>query len=378
MRALILIIFLLASLTSCSKSKITLEEVVRDDFLFTGVAVSGSGRIFLNYPKWTDDYKYAVVEVLQNGNKVPFPNEDWNKEGGFLLDHFVCVQSVYVDKYDHLWILDNSNPRFEGLIGGGAKLVEVDLTNNEVVRKYQFEDSVLSEDSYLNDIRIDYTYKKAYITDSGAGGIVVVDLDSGAQVKALVNHPIAKAEKDYVVMVNGKDMKFSDGRKLNVHSDGIAIDQTQNNIYFKPLTGEKFYRIKAINLLDGRLKNLKIEELPRTGALDGLVADKKGNIFLSSIEDNSIKYYSPSGKIMTLIKDERIAWPDSFSIHDDYLYFTTSRIHEMPWFNGGESVRKEPYKVYRIDLTGLYPFKFSELLTHKATRYLKNFAINLG
>ena len=44
----------------------------------TGVAVSHSGRIFVNYPKWGDEVPATVVE-LRDGRRVPFPDESWNQ-----------------------------------------------------------------------------------------------------------------------------------------------------------------------------------------------------------------------------------------------------------------------------------------------------------
>ncbi len=45
----------------------------------TGVGVSvTSGRIFVNFPYWSDDHPLSVAEVV-NGQPKPFPNEEWNK-----------------------------------------------------------------------------------------------------------------------------------------------------------------------------------------------------------------------------------------------------------------------------------------------------------
>jgi len=43
----------------------------------TGVTVSHSGRIFVNYPKWGDDVPATVTE-LRGGHAVAYPDERWN------------------------------------------------------------------------------------------------------------------------------------------------------------------------------------------------------------------------------------------------------------------------------------------------------------
>jgi hypothetical protein len=52
----------------------TLEVVATfDGPMPTGVSVSNSGRIFLNFPKWGDAVEYTVGE-LKNGKTVPYPD----------------------------------------------------------------------------------------------------------------------------------------------------------------------------------------------------------------------------------------------------------------------------------------------------------------
>src|SRR5690348_12622018 len=59
----------------------------------TGVGVSTkSGRIFVNFPYWSDDHSISVAEIV-NGQPKPFPNDEWNKPGP-AASRFVCVQSV--------------------------------------------------------------------------------------------------------------------------------------------------------------------------------------------------------------------------------------------------------------------------------------------
>src|SRR2546423_15484329 len=97
-----------------------LEEVANfPNQQVTGVAVSKSGRIFVNFPDWSDDHTISVAELVA-GKAKPFPNEEWNKPGP-AESHFVCVQSVYVDAKDNLWILDPAAPKMQEIIKGGPK-----------------------------------------------------------------------------------------------------------------------------------------------------------------------------------------------------------------------------------------------------------------
>src|SRR2546421_4554826 len=79
----------------------------------TGLAVSKSGRIFVNFPRWGDPVEYTVAE-LKNGQALPYPNLEINRindaEPGKC---FVSVQSVVVDEKDRLWILDTGSINFQ-------------------------------------------------------------------------------------------------------------------------------------------------------------------------------------------------------------------------------------------------------------------------
>jgi hypothetical protein len=56
-----------------------LAEVFHDDhFQLTGVTVSKSGRLFVNYPRWSDTYRNAVVEIAKGGSAKPYPDQAWN------------------------------------------------------------------------------------------------------------------------------------------------------------------------------------------------------------------------------------------------------------------------------------------------------------
>jgi hypothetical protein len=72
---------LVASLSSAAiTSAAELQEVASfADKQITGVGISTkSGRIFVNFPYWSDDHSISVAEIV-NGQAKAFPNEDWNK-----------------------------------------------------------------------------------------------------------------------------------------------------------------------------------------------------------------------------------------------------------------------------------------------------------
>ena len=67
---------LLAPVTE--KTDDRLEEVAKFDHQVTGVTVSEDGRIFVNFPRWSEDVPVPVAEVKQDGSIAPYPNDEWN------------------------------------------------------------------------------------------------------------------------------------------------------------------------------------------------------------------------------------------------------------------------------------------------------------
>lgn len=78
----------------------------------TGVSVSETGRIFICFPKWGDDVKFTVAEIVE-GELQPYPNLQTNLVNpGNIRMTFISVQSVVADGRGTLWVLDTAAPNF--------------------------------------------------------------------------------------------------------------------------------------------------------------------------------------------------------------------------------------------------------------------------
>lgn len=331
-----------------------MTEVFHDDhFQLTGVTVSKTGRLFVNYPRWSDTYRNAVVEVMKDGSAKPFPNQDWNVwdlKPATAGKHFVCVQSVVVDDSDTLWVVDPGAPYLISVVSGGAKLVAIDLKTNRVARVLTFGPDVVKPESYLNDIRFDLGRQTAYMTDSGTGGIVIVDLKSGNAHRALEGIPATKFEKGVQIVIDGKPVLGPDKQPPAFNSDGIALSPDGNYLYFQAVTAKTLYRVKTSVLRDNpSAAASSVEKVADTFPVDGLWMDKKGRLYLSDLTHDAVSRLLPNGKIETVATDKRLQWPDTFSEGPDgSIYITASHINDSPKYNEGLSVRKLPYTVFKI------------------------------
>lgn len=332
----------------------------------TGVAVSRTGRLFASFPNWHPGHRVHVVEVeAGSGASRAFPDGSWNdwtreqpvrEESG--ARHWICVQSVYVDALDRLWVLDPAAPGMAGLASGARpKLVCFDLATNQPERTYFFDESVCPGGSYLNDVRIDVAADHAYITDSSLGGLVVLNLASGDARRVLADHPSTRAEPNVVLACEGRELRMAGGPNAGgvpqVHSDGIALDASRGWLYWQALTARTLYRIPASLLRDAGASDADlaaaIENLGPTVATDGMEIDAQGNVYFSAFERDAVVVRTPEGALRTIASSPRFAWPDSFALAPDgTLYFTTAQIHRSAWFNADGAMPDSPYRIFKI------------------------------
>ncbi len=322
-----------------------------NDFQLTGIAVSKTGRLFVNFPRWSPQYRNAVIEVMPDGSSKPFPDETWNRwdlNPASAGTHLICVQSVFVDETDSLWILDPAAPMLMSIIPNGPKLVKVDLKTNQVTRVIPVGPDVAKTNSYMNDIRIDNRRNFAYITDSGMGGIIVIDLATGKSHRCLDGDPSVMPDKSVKISIDGKPLLGPTGETPSFHSDAIALSPDGEYLYYQAIASRTLYRVRTNGLRDPNGKPLA-EKYAATFPVDGIWMDSKQNIYLSNLQQNAVSRLTSDRKIETMVTDPRLQWPDTFSEGPDgSIYISASHINESPTYNQGKSTRTTPYGVFKF------------------------------
>ncbi|TXN28600.1 L-dopachrome tautomerase-related protein [Methylobacterium sp. WL19] len=333
----------------------TLTKVASFEHQVTGVTVSKGGRVFVNFPRWTEDSAVSVAEV-KDGRITPFPDAEWNawrnarKDDVSAGDHWICVQSVVASPDGNLWVLDPAAPGMAAVVKNGPKLVEIDLKTNRPARTIAFDEAVAPQGSYLNDVRFSPDGKTAYITDSGASGaLVVVDLASGKARRLLDGDPTTQPDKTVTVTYEGRPLRRPDGRGVEFAADGIALSPDGDTLYWQAIKGRTLYSLPTSALtgwmtsslvpeaLSDRSLSGKVETVGDNGPADGLIISRKdGRMYVTSPQDDSIKVRDLSAKgsaLTTLIQDKRLRWPDTFAEGPDgTLYVTTSRIQDSAFY----------------------------------------------
>jgi sugar lactone lactonase YvrE len=291
----------------------------------TGVTVSTTGRIFVNFPRWRKGVENSVVEITKDNQKVAYPNKEWNswEIGSAVEDQkFVGVQSVVAFE-NMLYVLDTRSPLF-GAVLDAPRLFVFNLSDNKLEKTYILQKGSYYPNSYINDLRVDKKNNKIYCTDSGRAGLIVLDITSGKSSRVLDNHFSTKAEQSYLTFDNKKWVN-------TINSDGIALDTKNDLLYYHALTGYSLYSVPTKVLANGAIKEVEksVKLVAKTAAPDGMILDHNGTLYFADLENNKIMYRKKDGSIHTLVEGKKIRWADTFSIYNNYLYFTNSRINEV-------------------------------------------------
>ncbi|AQX03587.1 L-dopachrome tautomerase-related protein [Elizabethkingia anophelis] len=306
----------------------------------TTIGITKKGRVFVNAPRWRNGVPFSVAEIV-NGRFIPYPNQAMNswEIGNTINDmKFIAVQAVYA-KGDFLYVVDTANPMFTGTIISPRVFVFNTLTNT-LVKTYKLPDTVYTNNSYINDIRVDEGNRRIYMTDSGVPGLIVINLDTDESIRLLHEHAWTTAETNFLT-IKGKKWERT------VHSDGIALNKNADTLFIHALTGYTLYGIPTAVLIKPSLLPTVKPLAIRTAAVDGMIMDDRGYLYYGDLENRIIQYLEPNRKIIrTLVNNSSVVnWPDGFALHKKFLYYVNSRIQDTAL---GQDVDDYEFTIYKV------------------------------
>lgn len=322
-------------------AKFKAQEIMQSNVPMSAAVRSESGRTFIAYPNYFDRYDLGLVELEANG-PVPFPSAEvsqW-KAGDKALSSFINVQDLEIDEKNNLWVLDAGKVKFGPKIKKGAKLVAINLRTNRLSKRISFHDKIAGKNSFLSDMVIDKKNRYAYVADRGEGGIITIDLSNHQMRRMLYGHSSTQSDgsslkiNDQEVMINNQPMDW----KVN----SLALDQNNEFLYWQAINGKTIYRIKTADLIDTKMTaaelGQKVEGFGEHRPVDGMNFGADGQLYVASVEDQSIYRISQEGVKQLVITDSRLSWPDALNpLPDGGWLVTSSQIHkagkpDQPYF----------------------------------------------
>ncbi len=304
------------------------------------LAVTRNGQVYFTFhPEGKPPYNLAK---LVNGKATSWPSAQTYIDAN--IKPIKNAYSVRIDLQNHLWILDNKP----------ARLIEYDLNEEKFVQDYIFDTDVFGFLSHANDFNISADLKFIYISDDGLfnkkPALVVYDIEQRKAWKRLIRHKSTVAEA-FVPVVQGRPMTAYGLFSINPGVDGITLSRDDQWLYYAAISSDKLYRINRDKLSDPNLTDTELETfieiVGEKTMTDGMTTDLEGNIYLSDLEHSAIIRMDPTGQIETLLKNNKLRWPDGYSFgKDDWLYVSCSSLHQVIGLS--TQGKHAPFQIYKF------------------------------
>lgn len=313
------------------------------------IAVSPEGRLFMSLHQFYGA-PLRVVEVLEDGNVAPYPNQAWSSEPDQAGIGLNTVLGLRCDQDGILWMLDRSEGE-----GQPGKIVGWDTENEELYQVIYLPQPIIPESPFLNDLAIDLDHNAIYITDTAKGddsALIVVDLNTGFSRRVLEGD-ISTRPEDIPIIINERIINIQ-GEPARIGANPITIDPNNEWVYYAPMSGTSLYRIATADLLDQSLSpaalSSKVERYGDKPICDGITVDGDGNVYITSITENAIGVVDATGKYEILYQDKKLlSWADGMAFsNDNYVYATVSQLQNSPPLNNGDNDFSPPFYLVRF------------------------------
>jgi len=312
-----------------------LENVVDLDYPPGNIAVSRDGRVF--FTLHPDGHPPMKVVELVDGRPVPYPSQEW-QHASDALPYFQSVLSLRIDRQNRLWVLD-----FADYGRGQPRLLAFDLASKALVHRYDFPRDVAGFASMLNDFQV----------SPDGGTIFIAETSPILQRPSLIVYDTATMTQKYIIQAPGRDMRVYGLITLRIGVDSIGLDRRGEWLYYGAVTGDTMYRVRASDLEDASLSDddlaARVEVFAPKTLSDGITTDALDALYLSDMEHSAIVRLGQDRKMTTLVKDERLRWPDGFSFGPDgWLYVTCSSLQNVLFLGSGSVRAHAPYQIFRF------------------------------
>jgi hypothetical protein len=206
-------------------------------------------------------------------------------------------------------------------------------------------------------MQIDPEGKKVYIADIGVmaqkPAIIVYDVEK-RRARRLLERDGSVMDSPYLIDAKGKRMILLGGM-YNMHPalDSIALDRQGEWLYYGAMSSDTMHRVRTADLNDESLSadalKQRVERYGKKVQSDGLTMDNDGNIYITDVEHGAIAILGKDRQLGTLLRDDRIRWPDGLSYGPDgYIYITDSDIPDIMMKSKSHIRKNAPYYIFRF------------------------------
>ena len=210
-----------------------------------------------------------------------------------------------------------------------------------------------------DDIRFNPATNKAYLTDAGLPGLIILDLETGESVRVLDDQP---STTGFMPVSAEGEILYMAGEPVYLYADQMEVSPDGKYFYYEPASGgmsrittklldEAFEKFPNGSFNKTPYLNAYVEPFALTPSTGGTAIDADGNIYNSDTDSLRIIKITPNGKKTTLVQDPRLLWIDAMWITaDGKLWMPAAQLNRGYPFNHGVSVIDKPLYIYSIDI----------------------------
>lgn len=325
-----------------------------------GVSTTPEGRLFVLYARVDGSSGPQIVEYFRNNHTIKaYPDEKWNSysTGKDPATHFVGVNAQRIGPDGKMYAVDKGGTALGSpvILPYGPKVVQIDLDTNAVSRVYPMGNAT-RVNSLLDDIRFHPSTNKAYLTDAGSPGLIILDLETGDTVRVLDD---AISTREYMPISAEGVIPFLDGHPAYIYADHLEVSPDGTYFYYQPASGG-MSRIEAhwldeastnSSLNSNGILDQYVSPYAHTPSTGGTAIDAKGNIYVSDTDSQRIIAIAPNGTMTLLVQDPRLLWVDAMWIDTQQrLWMPAAQLNRGTPFHNGTSYIVKPLHVFSIDI----------------------------
>ncbi|GBQ68067.1 hypothetical protein AA103196_1851 [Ameyamaea chiangmaiensis NBRC 103196] len=304
----------------------TLTEVAHaDDTIWTTSAITPDGRLFVGATAALGGSGPALSEI-HGGTVAPFRLAD-----GTALPLTNMTGMTVAD--GALWVLDNGILSVSPPAQHPApRLLRIDLSSNTVARVYTLGPDATRPGSVLSGVAVHGD--TAFVGDSGAAAIIVIDLRAGSMKRFMENAPGVAAK--HPIMIGGQPLHLPDGGIARPNVSMLALSPDGQWLYLQA-PGGSLYRLGTPLLTDPMVTDIERQEgltlWEMTGTLGGVATGPDGTLYFAKPERHAIDSFTVGRIPATLLADPRLTWPTGPAVGaDGTVYVPVSRVDQSAAF----------------------------------------------
>lgn len=305
------------------------QEVATSEYQWNSTAVSRTGRVFTSFPTRNEFPSFHVGE-LRGGVTVSFLPRDVNES-------LVNVSNIFIDDADRLWILDSGKLAGRPVNKSAARLICVNITHRMVLQTFRIPSELLESNSTLANVRVDSQQNIAFISDGGAGGLIVLDLESGKGWLGL-DRSVQQTR------ANAKFLALPTGNYYPIMPNiaALALSEDRRTLYFTPLIETKIYSIPTHILRDRSLRSHDRARYIMTEARDAFpsagMVERSGVLYFGDVRhDRVASLHLMTHRVSEMKTPTPIRWADGFSL-DSRATSGLRKVKAMFRFSAGRPI----------------------------------------